>query len=64
MNNSYQQAINVLQAFTVSDTRPGPVLLVDDLIDSNWTMSVVGNLLIQHGSGPVFPFALAYSGNA
>jgi ATP-dependent DNA helicase RecQ len=64
MNNSYQQAINVLRAFAVSHTRPGPVLLVDDLIDSNWTMSVIGNLLIQHGSGAVFPFALAYSGNA
>jgi ATP-dependent DNA helicase RecQ len=64
MHNSYQQASNVLSAFTVSDNRRGPVLLVDDFIDSNWTMSTVGNLLLQAGSGPVFPFALGYRGTA
>ena len=62
MHNSYQQASNVLGAFTISDVRSGPVLVVDDFIDSNWTMSVVGNLLLQRGSGPVFPFALGYRG--
>jgi len=60
MHNSYQQASNVLSAFTVTGTRQGPVLLIDDYIDSNWTMSVVGNLLLQNGSGPVFPFALGF----
>jgi ATP-dependent DNA helicase RecQ len=64
MNNSYQQASNVLAGFTISGVHSGPVLLVDDFIDSNWTMSVVGNLLLQHGSGPVFPFALGYRGTA
>jgi ATP-dependent DNA helicase RecQ len=64
MHNSYQQASNVLSAFAISGVRPGPVLLVDDFIDSNWTMSVVGNLLLQDGSGPVFPFALGYRGTA
>ena len=62
MHNSYQQASNVLRAFTISDVRSGPVLVVDDFIDSNWTASVVGNLLLQSGSGPVFPFALGYRG--
>jgi len=62
MQNSYQQALNVLSAFSVSGVRPGPVLVVDDFIDSNWTMSVVGNLLLQGGSGPVFPFVLGYRG--
>ena len=64
MHNSYQQASNVLRAFTISDVRSGPVLVVDDFIDSNWTASVVGNLLLQSGSGPVFPFALGYRGAA
>jgi ATP-dependent DNA helicase RecQ len=64
MHNSYQQASNVLSAFAISRVRLGPVLLVDDFIDSNWTMSVVGNLLLQDGSGPVFPFALGYRGTA
>jgi len=37
----------------------GPVLLVDDLVDSGWTLTVAGSLLRDHGSGPVLPFALA-----
>ena len=39
--------------------RDGPVLLVDDLVDSRWTLTVAGSLLRDHGAGPVFPFALA-----
>jgi ATP-dependent DNA helicase RecQ len=62
MHNSFQQASNVQGAFTISDFRPGPVLLVDDFIDTNWTMSVIGNLLLQQGSGEVTPFALGYHG--
>ena len=38
---------------------PGPVLLVDDLVDSRWTLTVAGSLLRDAGAGPVFPFALA-----
>jgi ATP-dependent DNA helicase RecQ len=37
----------------------GAVLLVDDLVDSRWTMTVAGSLLRAAGSGPVLPFALA-----
>jgi len=36
-----------------------PVLLVDDMIDSGWTLTVAAVLLRRHGSGPVYPFALA-----
>ena len=39
--------------------RPGAVLLVDDLVDSRWTLTVAGSLLRAAGSGPVLPFALA-----
>jgi ATP-dependent DNA helicase RecQ len=39
--------------------RGGPVLLVDDLVDSGWTMTVGGMLLRRAGSGPVHPVALA-----
>lgn len=61
--NSYQQAANVLGAFAVDPrrVRRGPVLLVDDLVDSRWTMTVVAAALRRAGSGPVFPFALADS---
>jgi ATP-dependent DNA helicase RecQ len=36
-----------------------PVLLVDDVVDSGWTLTMAAVLLRQHGSGPVYPFALA-----
>jgi ATP-dependent DNA helicase RecQ len=39
-----------------------PVLLVDDLIDSRWTMTVLARLLRRSGAGPVLPFALAAVG--
>jgi ATP-dependent DNA helicase RecQ len=38
---------------------PGPVLLVDDLVDSRWTLTAIGYRLLDAGSGPVLPFALA-----
>ena len=62
MQNSYQQAKNVLDTFTVRDIRPGPVLLVDDIVDSKWTLTVIGNLLLQGGASAVYPFALADAG--
>ena len=37
----------------------GPVLLVDDLVDSRWTVTVAGRLLRQAGAEGVLPFALA-----
>jgi len=37
----------------------GPVLLVDDVHDSRWTLTVVGAALRDAGSGPVHPFTLA-----
>jgi ATP-dependent DNA helicase RecQ len=36
-----------------------PVLLVDDLVDSGWTLTVASVLLRRYGSGYVYPFALA-----
>ena len=39
--------------------RMEPVLLVDDIVDSGWTMTIIAALLRQAGSGPVWPLALA-----
>jgi len=36
----------------------GPVLLIDDEIDSRWTMTVAAYRLRSAGAGPVLPFAL------
>ncbi|MDQ2756076.1 MAG: recombinase RecQ, partial [Actinomycetota bacterium] len=41
---------------------PGPVLLVDDLVDSRWTITVAGRALRQAGASAVLPFALASAG--
>jgi ATP-dependent DNA helicase RecQ len=60
MQNSAQQAANVANAFQVRGSCPtGPVLLVDDVVDSRWTLTICGYLLREAGSGPVHPFALA-----
>ncbi|MET0992111.1 MAG: helicase-related protein, partial [Lacisediminihabitans sp.] len=37
----------------------GPVLLVDDLADSRWTLTVASRLLVQAGAPGVLPFVLA-----
>jgi len=61
MANSAQQAANARRRIGVvpSGVRSGPVLVVDDIVDSRWTLTVAGSLLRDHGSGPVLPFALA-----
>jgi ATP-dependent DNA helicase RecQ len=60
MNNSYQQAHNLENAFTIDKglVIDGPVFLVDDMVDSGWTFTVIAALLRQAGSGPVFSLAL------
>jgi ATP-dependent DNA helicase RecQ len=37
----------------------GPVLLVDDQVDTGWTMTVAARLLRRAGASAVLPFALA-----
>ena len=60
MANSAQQLANVLDAFELRAQPPtGPVLLIDDTVDSRWTITVIGTQLRESGTGPVHPFALA-----
>ena len=58
MENSFQQARNLDAAFEASACA-GPVLLVDDVSDSGWTLAVASAILRQAGAGPVFPVVLA-----
>jgi ATP-dependent DNA helicase RecQ len=53
------QMLNVWSAFRVENARPGRCLLVDDIVDSGWTMTAVGILLRHAGATQVMPFALA-----
>lgn len=60
MENSYMQAQNVQGTLGMMGSVPHtPVLLVDDIVDSRWTLTIAGSLLQQHGSGLVYPFTLA-----
>jgi len=60
-NNSFQQARNVDGSLApVRDQiLSGPVLLVDDVILSGWTLTISSWLLRKNGSGEVWPLALA-----
>lgn len=60
--NRFHQCRNLDGVFAIEGPIPeGPVLLVDDVFDSGWTMTVTAALLRQEGSGPVWPVALATS---
>jgi ATP-dependent DNA helicase RecQ len=43
----------------LAEAGSAPVLLVDDLADSRWTMTVAGRELRRAGAAAVLPFALA-----
>jgi ATP-dependent DNA helicase RecQ len=61
MHNSFKQAENLDGVFAVQDDimPKGPVLLIDDMVDSRWTVTVIAALLRQAGCPAVFPLALA-----
>ncbi len=64
MENSNYQCRNAWDSFSVvsgtSDV-PKRIILVDDIVDSGWTLTVCGYRLTQSGCEFVFPFALADS---
>ena len=61
LNNSFQQARNVDGSLAPlrDQILSGPVLLVDDVILSGWTLTISSWLLRKNGSGEVWPLALA-----
>jgi ATP-dependent DNA helicase RecQ len=60
MQNGTMQARNVVNTLAISGEIPStPVLLVDDILDSGWTLALAGWLLRTNGSGTVYPFTLA-----
>ena len=67
--NSAQRVRALHDAFTVppelaaaASGVEGPVLLIDDLVDSGWTMVLAGRALRQAGAPAVLPLALAIAG--
>lgn len=65
MANSTQHARNVDGSLAICmDPLPaGAVLLVDDMVDSRWTLTVAAWLLRANGGGNVSPLALAFTGH-
>ena len=60
--NRFHQCCNLDGAFAIPQAIPeSPVLLIDDVVDSGWTLTVIAALLQQAGSGCVYPAALASS---
>jgi ATP-dependent DNA helicase RecQ len=66
MENSAQQMANIAGVFEAVEGTivPGPVLLVDDMVDSRWTFTECAFVLRGARSGPVFPVALATTAGA
>lgn len=60
MKNSFQQVRNLDGAFEIDQDNiiDGPVLLIDDMVDSRWTFTILAAMLQSAGSGPVYPCAL------
>ena len=63
MENSAHQCANAFRSFSVREhvRMPERVLLVDDVVDSRWTLTVCGYRLMENGCQDVYPFALADS---
>lgn len=63
MQNSFMQAANLDGVFKIDGSRvpEGPVFLIDDMVDSRWTFTVIAALLREAGCSAVFPLALAMS---
>ena len=60
--NRFHQCRNLDGVFGIDGPVPaGPVLLVDDVVDSAWTLTIASALLRNAGSGPVWPCALTTS---
>ncbi len=65
MQNSAHQCENALKCFQIAPNAivANNIILIDDIIDSKWTITVCGHLLMSNGAQMVFPFALADSSN-
>ena len=60
--NSYLQLKNLVGVFGLEGEVPtGPCLLVDDMVDSKWTLTVIAATLRQRGVESVTPLVLADS---
>jgi ATP-dependent DNA helicase RecQ len=63
LENSAHLCRNVLGGFVLAGSPPeGPLLLLDDVTGSGWTLTVLSALLREAGAGPVYPLVLQRGG--
>jgi ATP-dependent DNA helicase, RecQ family len=63
MENSYHQAMNIIESVRLKSEIlvPSRIVIIDDIVDSKWTLTVCGWLLKKSGAEVVFPYCLADS---
>lgn len=60
LENSVYQCKNAFDGFSVKgNLNNRDILLIDDMVDSKWTLTVCGYLLKEKGARLVYPFAIA-----
>lgn len=60
LGNSAYQCNNAFDGFSVKEQcNNRGILLIDDMVDSKWTLTVCGYMLREKGAGLVYPFAIA-----
>lgn len=64
--NSAQQEENIRNSMEVINPKAvigRTILLIDDMVDSRWTLTVVASQLLNAGASSVYPFALVKTGS-
>lgn len=65
LTNSVQQFCNAYASFDcIENVKDGNVLLIDDMVDSRWTLTVCAYKLLKSGANEVYPFALSNTAGA
>lgn len=60
LENSAYQCLNAFEGFAVTSDCPNcNIILIDDMVDSKWTLTVCGYMLKKKGAGLIYPFAIA-----
>lgn len=61
MENGAHKCQNALMSFEViGNSAPEKLILLDDIVDSRWTLTACGYKLMEKGAIKVYPFALAH----
>ena len=61
MINSFHQQKNLDGSFEVTQVRSEPVILIDDIVDSRFTLTIIGALLRNAGCEAVYPITIGSS---